>query len=194
MSLAVHAAIQQLCPTRHLHDDHHTHTHIAIKWPNDLLWNHKKLAGILIEMTDATQGRTDVIIGIGLNVNAIQTNNTSITTPWCALCDIFKQNIDRNTVLAHLITQLDQHLHIFSKQGFEIYRKQWQARDYLFGRTITLSNPHGQLTGQAQGVDDTGHLLLLDTQGVMHTLSSGDTSLAQKIVQAEKNKPFLNDG
>jgi len=173
VSLAVHAAIQQL-------NLNHASQDIAIKWPNDLLWHDKKLAGILIEMTGEGNGSTDVIIGIGLNVNAIAEENTPIDKPWCALRDIFGQDIDRNTLLAMLITQLDQHLQTFSEQGFEAYQKQWQALDYLFDRTITLSKPNGACTGIGQGVDNAGYLKLLDKQGVMHTLSSGDTSLAQE--------------
>lgn len=173
VSLAVHAAIQQL-KLQAISQD------IVIKWPNDLLWHDKKLAGILIEMTCDNKGNTDVIIGIGLNVNTIADKNTPIDRPWCALRDIFNQHINRNTLLALLITELDQHLHNFLKYGFEAYHVAWQAHDYLFDRTITVLQPNGTLTGRAQGVDNAGYLLLMDEQGVMHRLSSGDTSLAQK--------------
>ncbi|MDF1684722.1 MAG: biotin--[acetyl-CoA-carboxylase] ligase [Legionellaceae bacterium] len=168
VSLALHAAIQEF------------NQDIAIKWPNDLLWNHKKLAGILIEMTGEGNGNTDVIIGIGLNVNAIAEKNTPIDKPWCALRDMTKQAIDRNPLLARLITQLDQHLQGFSEHGFQAYQAQWQKLDYLFDRRITVSRHHEKLTGRAQGVDNAGHLQLIDERGVTHTLSSGDTSLAQK--------------
>ena len=173
VSLAVHAAIQQL-KTDHVSKD------ILIKWPNDLLWQNKKLAGILIEMTGEGNGNTDVIIGIGLNVNAIAEKNTPIDKPWCALRDILEQSINRNALLALLITQLDQHLQEFSKQGFQAYQAAWQALDYLFDRTITVSKPKGTLTGRAQGVDKAGYLRLIDEHDVTHILSSGDTSLAQK--------------
>jgi BirA family transcriptional regulator, biotin operon repressor / biotin---[acetyl-CoA-carboxylase] ligase len=173
VSLAVHAAIQQL-------KANHVSNNILIKWPNDLLWQDKKLAGILIEMTGESNGNTDVIIGIGLNVNAIAEKNTPIDKPWCALRDILDQSINRNTLLALLINQLDQHLQGFSEQGFQAYQTRWQALDYLYNRNITLSNYNRTITGRAQGVDNAGHLLLIDEHGVTHTLSSGDTSLAQK--------------
>ena len=173
VSLAVHAAIQAL-------DRHHAAENIAIKWPNDLLWNHKKLAGILIEMTGEGNGNTDVIIGIGLNANAIADNNTPIDKPWCALRDILEHDIDRNALLAMLVTQLDQHLNVFTEQGFQAYQKQWQKLDYLYDRNITLSKFNEKLTGRAEGVDNAGHLLLMDQKGVTHILSSGDTSLAQE--------------
>lgn len=173
VSLAVHAAIQQLKANPASQE-------ILIKWPNDLLWQGKKLAGILIEITSKNNNSTDVIIGIGLNVNAIADHDTPINRPWCSLRDILEQSINRNTLLALLITQLDQHLQNFSKQGFQAYQAAWQARDYLFDRTITVSKPNETLTGRAQGVDNAGYLLLIDEHGVTHTLSSGDTSLAQK--------------
>ena len=173
VSLAVHQAIQAFT-------GHKACEAIMIKWPNDLLWHDKKLAGILIEMTAEGNDSTDVIIGIGLNVNATADTNTPIEKPWCALRDIVTKPLDRNTLLAMLITKLDQQLQVFSKQGFHAYKKAWHAHDYLYDRTITLSKPDGTLTGRAQGVDDMGHLLLIDKQGVTHTLSSGDTSLAQE--------------
>lgn len=174
VSLAVHAAIQQLCDTLHVAE---ASQDIVIKWPNDLLWHHKKFAGILIEMTG--NSNPNVIIGIGLNVNAFANKDTPINRPWCALRDILKQTIDRNTLLAILITLLEQHLRRFSEQGFPAYQASWQALDYLFDRTITLSKPDGTITGRARGVDNAGYLMLIDEQGVTHALSSGEASLAQ---------------
>jgi len=173
VSLAVHTAIQALAVTDPC-------KHIAIKWPNDLLWQDRKLAGILIEMTAETNNSTEVIIGIGLNVNAIPEENTPIEKPWCALRDILGKSIDRNKLLARLIIQLDQDLQKFSNLGFQAYQKQWHTLDYLYDRTITLTKPNETLTGRALGVDNAGHLLLIDKQGVTHTLSAGDTSLAQE--------------
>jgi len=177
VSLAVHAAIQALIQEQNLG---HADSHIAIKWPNDLLWDNKKLAGILIELTGEGSDNTHVIISIGLNVNASTEKKTPIDQPWCALRDIVKQNIDRNTLLALLITQLDQYLQGFSRYGFEAYQAQWQALDYLLGRSITVSTSQETRTGRAHGVDIAGHLQLIDEHGVTHTLLSGDASLAQK--------------
>lgn len=177
ISLAVHAAIQELIQEQSLD---HADPHITIKWPNDVLWDNKKLAGILIELAGEGRNNTHVIISIGLNVNASTDKNTPIDQPWCALRDIVKQHVDRNTLLARLITQLDQHLQGFSKYGFEAYQAQWQALDYLLGRSITVSTSQGTRTGQAHGVDIAGHLQLIDEHGVTHTLLSGDASLAQK--------------
>ena len=177
VSLAVHAAIQQLIQEQHLN---HVNPNIAIKWPNDLLWDNKKLAGILIELAGEGRNDTHVIISIGLNVNANTNKNTPIDQPWCALRDIVKQQIDRNTLLALLITHLDQHLQGFSKYGFEAYQASWQALDYLLDRSITVSTSQGTRTGKAHGVDIAGHLQLIDEHGVTHTLLSGDASLAQK--------------
>ncbi|MDF1828387.1 MAG: biotin--[acetyl-CoA-carboxylase] ligase [Legionellaceae bacterium] len=166
VSLAVHSALQQ--------------ADVAIKWPNDLIWQDKKLAGILIEIANEADGITDVIIGIGLNVNAVPNKNTPINQPWCSLRDITQQETDRNPLLARLIVQLDSYLRGFSERGFEAYQTEWQTHDHLFGRCITVSTPQGVRTGRAQGINNRGYLQLIDEHGVTHALSSGDTSLAQK--------------
>lgn len=177
VSLAVHAAIEALFHELNIQPSSQP---ITIKWPNDLLWHHKKLAGILIEIANEADGIIDVIIGIGLNVNACANNHTPIDQPWCALRDIVQQDMDRNRLLTLLIVQLDHHLRGFSEQGFEAYQASWQAHDHLFGRCITVSTSQGKRTGRAQGINNRGYLQLIDEHGVTHTLSSGDTSLAQK--------------
>ncbi len=74
VSLAVLAALKDISPE------------IRIKWPNDLLWHGKKLCGSLIEVV----GQSDVVIGIGINVNAIPNDQS-----WCSLYEITGQHDDR---------------------------------------------------------------------------------------------------
>ena len=151
---------------------------IKIKWPNDLLWQHKKLCGSLIEVIAESNSRVEVIIGIGLNVNSATTNlPVSIDKPWCSLLDITDHYIDRNALIARLITQLSQHLQIFIEHGFTAFIADWHHSDYLYGENITVSHPTGALSGIAQGVNEGGQLILMDEMNVTHYLSSGDTSL-----------------
>lgn len=141
---------------------------IQIKWPNDLLWHDKKLCGNLIEI----MGNSDLVIGIGLNVNS-----THIDKPWCSLYEIAGHYFDRNILIAQLIIQLDRYLQQFMTQGFASLISKWQKTDYLYGQFITVSQPSGFLSGKAQSVNKLGQLILIDEIGVVHCLSSGETSL-----------------
>jgi BirA family transcriptional regulator, biotin operon repressor / biotin---[acetyl-CoA-carboxylase] ligase len=168
VSLAIHATLKP-----------YTTSSIAIKWPNDLLWHDKKLAGTLIEMTAESHGGTDLIIGIGLNINTQTQDDKTLERPWCSLRDIVGHSLDRNILIAELIIQLNQHLNRFNQAGFSDFHEQWDTYDYLKQRMVTLTKPSGTLTGKVLGVNDAGYLLLKDEHGITHTLSSGDTSLAQ---------------
>lgn len=145
---------------------------IMIKWPNDLLWNQKKLSGCLIELLTTTKTETEVIIGIGINVN------TKAIAPWCSLFDITGVLHDRNILIGQLIQNLNFHLQQLLTRGFSSFLTQWQNVDALKGQQITISQQERKLTGLAYGVNETGQLILVEANGDRHALSSGDTSLS----------------
>lgn len=169
VSLAMHSILQA-----------YTRKPIAIKWPNDLLWDHKKLAGTLIEITAEGNGGTEVIIGMGLNINTISTPQEDIHRPWCSLRDITQQSFDRNQLIIDLIKTLRAELQTFLEKGFKNFQARWNMFDYLKNQEITISKHTGNITGKARGVNEAGYLLLEDIKGTIHTFSSGDTSLAQE--------------
>jgi BirA family transcriptional regulator, biotin operon repressor / biotin---[acetyl-CoA-carboxylase] ligase len=150
---------------------------IRIKWPNDVLWGNKKLCGILSEVIAETNGYSQVIIGIGINVNTATHKQPLADSSWCSLYEITNTYFDRNILLANLIYHLDQHLEKFLNSGFTAFTKNWQKIDYLQGEFIKVSQPNGIISGHASGVNELGQLCLRDAQGTMHYLSSGDTSL-----------------
>lgn len=149
---------------------------IDIKWPNDLLWMGRKLSGSLIELIPNTSS-AQLVIGVGLNVNSVTENAPLLDKPWCSLYDISKRYFDRNVLIAELIIQINQYLHQFLAQGFSTFIPEWQQHDYLYERSITVSQPTGRITGKAMGINDAGQLILVNEQGGTHYLSSGDTSL-----------------
>ncbi len=159
-----------------LHDSN-IHEEIKIKWPNDLLWKGKKLGGILIEVMAETHSHAQVIIGIGINVNTATLENPLPDKPWCSLYEITAQRFDRNLLLANLIYQLDKHLEQFLQDDFTAFMDRWQQVDYLNQQVIQISQPTGFLSGQACGVNELGQLCLKDSEGTIHYLSSGETSL-----------------
>lgn len=182
LSLAVSLAILTTLEEMEIKDS------IGVKWPNDILWNNKKLCGNLIEIIAESNGRIEVVIGIGLNVNSHTLSDSSCSfpdQPWCSLYDITGEFSDRNAIIANLLHHLNQHLQTFIEQGFASFLTKWHKVDYLKGKKITVTHLSGRLSGIAQGVNEAGQLKLMDTTGFMHYLSSGDTSLhteARKIL------------
>lgn len=153
---------------------------ISIKWPNDILWQTQKLAGILIEINAESHGVCEVIIGIGINTNMIQAENTEITQPWISLQQILKQPIDRNIVIAKLINHLTDYLQQFTLHGLSYFIEQWHHHDHLLGQSIALNNGVEEFHGKAAGINQQGHLLLKLPNGATRAFSSGDTSIGTK--------------
>ncbi len=169
-SLAVIATLQQF----------NQNQQIQIKWPNDILWQGKKLCGSLIELMIESPGTMHVIIGIGLNVNSDTQNNPLLEKPWCSLFEITKKTHDRNELIATLITHLGDYLHRFLNADLSVFLDEWANYDYLYGKEITLTQANNTITGTAGGISEMGQLILKDNTERTHLLSSGDTTLQQK--------------
>lgn len=150
---------------------------IKIKWPNDILWNDKKLCGSLIEIIAESNGNTQVIIGVGLNVNTDTEHHPLPDKPWCSLYEIMRQKYNRNLLIASLIARLEHYLNTFIHRDLNHFMNEWNATDYLADKYITVTQPSGSISGMACGINHVGQLVLKDNNGVIHLLSSGDTSL-----------------
>lgn len=150
---------------------------LQIKWPNDILWQGKKLCGSLIEVVGESHGHSDVIIGIGMNVNTTSLAHPIAGTSWCSLEDITGKHLNRNKLIARLLNTLYHDLERFKAHGFSAFLREWQAVDYLKEKQITVSNPMGELEGIAKGVNESAQLILESINGDIQYLSSGDTTL-----------------
>lgn len=123
-----------------------------IKWPNDILFEGQKIAGILIE-SQFSNGLTQLVIGIGINVNMQQANSMDIDQAWSSLQTISGYYIDRNILCASLIRHLFADLaHFTQKNGLSSFMNEWQTRDYLFGKPVK--------NGIAAGINIQGQLLI----------------------------------
>lgn len=152
-------------------------TGAGVKWPNDVLWQGKKLAGILIEMQGDALGPSAVVIGIGLNVRLSAALHARIDQPAADVETALERNVDRNVLLAGLLKALRDVLLVFAESGFRPFQREWQSVHLLQGAPVTLTLPDGASTsGLAQGVTPEGALLLATGAGVKR-FYSGEVSL-----------------
>ncbi|HGX92220.1 MAG TPA: bifunctional biotin--[acetyl-CoA-carboxylase] ligase/biotin operon repressor BirA [Candidatus Tenderia sp.] len=147
-----------------------------LKWPNDVLWQRRKLAGILLEMSGESAGPYHVVVGVGLNVDMCRRQSQQIDQPWADLRSASGGDVSRNTVAALLLGSLLKVLDRYEHEGFSAFQSAWQGLDAFAGETVVLQMPNGCLTGQACGVDQSGALMLKTAQGVQH-FHSGEVSL-----------------
>ena len=150
---------------------------IALKWPNDVLWRGRKLAGILTELQGDALGPTVAVIGIGLNVRLAATTRARIDQAAADLEEACGHASDRNALLARLLIELRAVLERFADAGFTPLRVEWQRRHASQDKPVTLLLPDGACQrGRARGVADDG-ALMLETRTGMKRYHSGEVSM-----------------
>lgn len=151
---------------------------VQLKWPNDILKDGAKLAGILIETQSLPGGPTWAVIGIGLNLvlpDALETqlDRAVSDAPWLA-------RMDRSELMARLLDALAGALHEFSTHGFGAFCARWNRHHGWQGQTVVVLDGGTVVhEGLAAGVDDSGRLLL-DTASGRVAVLAGDVSLRIK--------------
>lgn len=148
-----------------------------LKWPNDILLNNNKVAGILVELVGQANDDRALIIGLGVNVNMAAAN---IDKAWTSLRLAFEQNIDRTSMIIKLISSIINYIEHFKADGLAYFINEWQQYDALKGCPLVLSSHQHQWTGEYLGIDDKGNIKLRTADGAVQTLSSGEVSIKQR--------------
>jgi BirA family biotin operon repressor/biotin-[acetyl-CoA-carboxylase] ligase len=149
---------------------------LGLKWPNDVLWNERKLAGILIEITGDAAGTCQVVIGLGLNLRLKTDNMRDVEQPWAALSQLGFPQRDRNRLFGRILDRVLTALERFQATGFGAFADDWNRLDVSAGRQVELSSASGSVTGLGLGVD-AGGALLLDTAAGVRRFQGGEVSL-----------------
>jgi BirA family biotin operon repressor/biotin-[acetyl-CoA-carboxylase] ligase len=153
----------------------------TLKWPNDVMFNFCKLAGILIELRGDMFGPTIAVIGVGMNLKLAGNVQARIDQGATDLFSITGKMPDRNKLLAALLIELILVLREFEHRGFAPFKKEWTDHHICENKPVTLRLPDGSSQeGMVHGVTDDGSLLLrtsVETRGY----SSGEITLCRMI-------------
>lgn len=131
-----------------------------LKWPNDVLINDKKLAGILIEVMDDY-----VIIGIGVNIESCPEERAKIYD--------FAE-ISMNDFRDMFLKKIETYYNLWREKGFISIRELWMERAYRLGEEIQARLPNNIYHGVFEGLDSTGILLLREKDGNLKQINSGE--------------------
>jgi BirA family biotin operon repressor/biotin-[acetyl-CoA-carboxylase] ligase len=148
-----------------------------LKWPNDILVDYRKLAGILVEVQGDMHGAAFAVVGVGLNVRLNDAQRDAVDQ---AVVDLAEMGVTvgRNQLLADCLLELHSAISLFREQGFAALREAWLALDAYAGKPVALALPDARsVQGVASGVDETGAFLLRDAQSVLNSFSGGEISL-----------------
>ncbi len=148
------------------------HPRVALKWPNDLWVDGRKLGGILVETASFAQpdAPRQTVVGVGLNIR--RPSAQGLSTPPASVDELLPE-LDAPSVLARIAAPLVAALQAFETAGFEPFRARFEARDLLRDRAVTLSDGS---TGTAHGVAQDGGLLVHTAAG-MRVVHSSEVSV-----------------
>jgi BirA family biotin operon repressor/biotin-[acetyl-CoA-carboxylase] ligase len=152
--------------------------HPAIKWPNDVLLDGRKVVGIITEMEAELERVRMILLGIGVNVNGTARDFPPyLRDVATSLAIAAGRAVDRTAFTAGLVAVLEEHYRRFLAGGFGALRAEWNARSALAGRAVHVAAPDGEASGTVAGVDDDGALRLVDAAGVERRVLAGDVTL-----------------
>ena len=140
---------------------------VGLKWPNDLVADRRKLAGILVEIGGEAQGPCHAVIGIGINMRIDPATAAGIDQPWIDLHSIAPGGLvpNRNWLAAALLSQLAQSLIQFNIEGFASFTDEQARYDALLGKRVCVDANSGLRCGIAIGVDPRGALRVRGDDG-----------------------------
>ena len=148
----------------------------GLKWPNDILVNGEKLAGILLEIQGESSGPSNVVVGLGVNVRIPESISATIDQPHTSMEKLLGKPVRRNQLAANLIREMMSVYEIFMQKGFAAFLEEWCALDVYQSKKVNLTLPAGVITGISRGVDISG-ALKLEQNGEISSFQSGEISL-----------------
>ena len=149
-----------------------------IKWPNDILVNGKKIAGILTEISTEMDSVDYIVVGIGVNVNTRISNfPIKLRNRATSLYAETGKEFPIVTVLQQLLQKFETWYLLFQKDGFEKIRARWKSLSDVIGKEVVIQKVGENVQGRIIDIDHDGVLLLQDRQNRTHRIFSGDLIL-----------------
>lgn len=149
---------------------------VGLKWPNDLYYQGKKLAGILIELNAQASDACHSVIGIGINIRMPAAQGKLIDQPWVDLNTISPERVDRNQLSGLLIKELHFLLTDYEQQGLAPFLSRWFELDCFINQPVNLLIGEKIETGICRGINEQG-ALLMEANGETKPYIGGEISL-----------------
>ena len=152
-------------------------TRAVLKWPNDILLNGKKVAGILTE-NHKEDGHSGIILGIGINVNHTRFP-VSLQHIATSMAMENGESFERLPLIASFLNHLDKEYGCFLEEGTSYVAIEWNHYSEMFGRHISLTQGTETYFGTAMKLDDEGRLVILLDSGEELAFEAGEVNLME---------------
>ena len=149
---------------------------VMLKWPNDLLVDERKLAGILVEVSRSGSGSAACVAGVGFNLDLAPVDSGRIDQPWTDFARGFGRVPVRSTLAAQAANAILDAFEQYRDHGLEPFAARWRERDALHGRRVRVLSGGSPIDGTARGIDGAGALLVEHSAGVVRC-GSGEVSV-----------------
>ena len=148
---------------------------VQLKWPNDVLIQGEKVAGILVEMASAKQP-VSLVIGMGVNVHAAP--GEEVTGEYRAtMVEKHHPSVDRSELLSRVINEVVLAIKKFDQDPLSAMGDSWQKRDFLIGKLIHVSDSDSDFSGMGAGIDVDGAYQVKNKEG-LHRIIGGTVRVA----------------
>ncbi|MFG6114546.1 biotin--[acetyl-CoA-carboxylase] ligase [Halobacillus sp. MO56] len=146
-----------------------------IKWPNDLLINHKKIAGILTEMQAEQDQIQYIVLGIGINVNQDESSlPEDIRHKATSLRQESGKTWDINWLIQLILETFENTYEQFIQEGFLPIKNKWEKYGYRLGQEVTISTMRKTWQATLVGIEADGALLTRTEEGIQEKLYSAE--------------------
>jgi BirA family biotin operon repressor/biotin-[acetyl-CoA-carboxylase] ligase len=169
-SLGVASAVESL----------HPQGVVGVKWPNDLVAEGKKLAGLLTELS-TSGGEVDwCVVGVGLNVNhTVADYPADLRQRAISVRQLCNRHVDRPRLLAVMVERAAAWYQTFLEDGMPRVLDEWKRRSSILGRLVRLETAGETYVGTAVAVEDDGALRIRLEGGAEEVLHAADVHLVQ---------------
>ena len=149
---------------------------VMLKWPNDLVVDDRKLAGILVEVSRFGSDSAACMAGVGFNLDLAPADSGRIDQPWTDFAREFGRTPARSALASQAANALLDACEQFRDHGLKPFAARWRERDALRGRPVRVLSGGAPTEGTARGIDGAGALLVEHSAGVIRC-ESGEVSV-----------------
>lgn len=153
----------------------------TIKWPNDVMFENKKICGILTELSAEIDRINYVVVGIGINVNLRKEDFSSdLSDKATSLFLSSGRTYRRVELLVNMLKIYDNVYQEYQKKGFSYILEKWRELNSTLGHDVNVISQQEAYHGRAVDIDEEGQLVVKTPEGELRYVMVGDVSIRNK--------------